>query len=302
MTPTIKNSGFYAIQFRINILLKIFPILFIFIYFINFLPNFNSFIRFRKKYFSFRPYFCLIADIYGIIYFTITFLTLPFYHYFLIIYFTIVLQNEIYHKTINYVVYFILVMIRRPQSPYICQSRNAVFVSLQRSLLQFDDECISNPRRLQYDSTDTALRMEKILNGLKNVCSLVTPLRMRWDWAETAVTARILREPKNVRFALESQPKSPKWSSYESSIKLFNVQLRTCGFGLRKLKFGGGVANCGLKIKLAVLSTAETRLLKYACSVNGNMKQASKVKILCTYTYFFTLMLKYASSVKACLW
>ena len=111
----------------------------------------------------------------------------------LIIYFTIVLQNEIYHKTINYVISFILDMIRSTQSSCIRQSRNAVFVSLQRSLRQFDDECISNPRRLQYDSTDTALRMEKILNGLKNFCSLVTPLRMRWDCAETTLRLRSQR-------------------------------------------------------------------------------------------------------------
>ena len=38
-------------------------------------------------------------------------------------------------------------------------------------------------------------------------------------------------------------------------IKLLNVQLRTCGCGLRKLKFGCGFADCGLKKKLAVPST-----------------------------------------------
>ena len=38
--------------------------------------------------------------------------------------------------------------------------------------------------------------------------------------------------------------------------KLLNVQLRTCGCGLRKLKFGCGFADCGLKKKLAVPSTA----------------------------------------------
>ena len=37
--------------------------------------------------------------------------------------------------------------------------------------------------------------------------------------------------------------------------KLLNVQLRTCGCGLRKLKFGCGFADCGLKKKLAVPST-----------------------------------------------
>ena len=37
--------------------------------------------------------------------------------------------------------------------------------------------------------------------------------------------------------------------------KLLNVQLRTCGCGLRKLKFGCGFADCGLEKKLAVPST-----------------------------------------------
>ena len=37
--------------------------------------------------------------------------------------------------------------------------------------------------------------------------------------------------------------------------KLSNVQLRTCGCGLRKLKFGCGFADCGLEKKLAVPST-----------------------------------------------
>ena len=38
--------------------------------------------------------------------------------------------------------------------------------------------------------------------------------------------------------------------------KLLNVQSRTCGCGLRKLKFGCGFADCGLKKKLAVPSIA----------------------------------------------
>ena len=37
--------------------------------------------------------------------------------------------------------------------------------------------------------------------------------------------------------------------------KLLNVQLGTCGCGLRKLKFGCGVADCVRQKKLAVLST-----------------------------------------------
>ena len=32
--------------------------------------------------------------------------------------------------------------------------------------------------------------------------------------------------------------------------KLFNVQLRTCGYGSRKVKFGCGFADCGLKKNL----------------------------------------------------
>ena len=37
--------------------------------------------------------------------------------------------------------------------------------------------------------------------------------------------------------------------------KLLNMQLRTCGCRLKKLKFGCGFADCGLKKKLAVPST-----------------------------------------------
>ena len=65
------------------------------------------------------------------------------------------------------------------QSPCIRQSRTAVSVGSQRSLRQFDGECTANPRRLQYDSTETALRIEKFLNRLKNFCSFSTSLRMR---------------------------------------------------------------------------------------------------------------------------
>ena len=42
----------------------------------------------------------------------------------------------------------------------------------QRSLPQFDGEFTASPRRLQYFSTETALRIEKFLNRLKN-CLLV---------------------------------------------------------------------------------------------------------------------------------
>ena len=67
------------------------------------------------------------------------------------------------------------------QSPCIRHSCTAVSVGSQRSLLQFDGECTANPRRLLYNSAETALRIEKFLNGLKNLCSLATPLRMRWE-------------------------------------------------------------------------------------------------------------------------
>ena len=150
--------------------------------------------------------------------------------------------------------------------------------------------------------------MEKILNRLKNFCSLATPLRMRWDslrmhWdcAETALRLRSLRGDSENWKMFDSRWSRSQSRQSESSIELFNVQLRTCGNGLRKLKFGCVVAKCRFKIKLAVPSTAEIRVLKYACSVNGNMKQSSRVKILYTYTYFFTLMLKYAFSIKSSL-
>ena len=48
-------------------------------------------------------------------------------------------------------------------------------------LRQFDGKCFANPRRLQYNSTETALQIEKILNRLKKFCWLATPLQMRWD-------------------------------------------------------------------------------------------------------------------------
>ena len=55
--------------------------------------------------------------------------------------------------------------------------------------------------------------------------------------------------------------------------KLLNVQLRTCGCGLRKLKFGCGIADCGLEKKLAVPSTG--------ASVQGS--------ILTKWTYIFAI-------------
>ena len=144
-------------------------------YFINFHPYFNSYISFRKDFrkethFSFKPYFCLMADNQGFIYFTITFL--PFS----------ILQNKIYYKTINYVISVIPNMIRSAvsaHSPKSYCSLHGFAAHSQRSLRQFEGECTANPRRLQYDSTETALRIEKFLNRLKNFCSLVTPLRMR---------------------------------------------------------------------------------------------------------------------------
>ena len=43
--------------------------------------------------------------------------------------------------------------------------------------------------------------------------------------------------------------------------KLLNVQLRTCGCGLRKLKFGCGFADCGLKKNLRCPALVMTMLL-----------------------------------------
>ena len=123
-----------------------------------------------QEYFSFRPYICLIADIQGIIYFTITFPPL------------IISQNKIYYKTINYAISVITTMIRSAvsvHSPESYSSLRGFAAQSQGSLRQFDGECSANPRRLQYDSTETALRTEKILNRLKKVCSLATPMQMR---------------------------------------------------------------------------------------------------------------------------
>ena len=98
-------------------------------------------------------------------------LPLPFHHS--------LFRNKIYYNTINYV---ISVMIRSAVSVHLpewyCNLRGFA-VHSQRSLRQFDGECTANPRRLQYDSTETALRIENFLNRLKIFCSLATPLRMR---------------------------------------------------------------------------------------------------------------------------
>ena len=54
---SIKNPGFCAIQLRIIILLKSFPILFILIFFINFHPYFNSYISSCKNILVLDPTF-----------------------------------------------------------------------------------------------------------------------------------------------------------------------------------------------------------------------------------------------------
>ena len=127
-----------AIQFRISISLKIFPILFIVIYmhFINFHSYFNNFISFRQEYFSFRLYFSLIANIKGIIYFAITFPPL------------IIPQNKIYYKTINFVISVIPDMIRNTvslHSPESYCSLRGFAAQPHCSLRQFDGECTANP-------------------------------------------------------------------------------------------------------------------------------------------------------------
>ena len=116
-------------------------------YFINFHPYFNSYISFRQEYFSFRPYFCLKADIQGIIYFT--FLPL------------INLQNKIYYKTVNYSTSFPLYLIWfAGQSPCIRQCRIAVSegsqrircpvsVNLMANALRTHGDCSTTPRKLR---------------------------------------------------------------------------------------------------------------------------------------------------------
>ena len=102
----------------------------------------------------------IIADIQGIIYFTITFPPL------IISQKKNLLQNnQLRHFRYTSRMIRSAVSVHSPES--YC------------SLRQFDGECTANPRRLQYDSTETALQTEKFLNRLKNFCSLATPQRMR---------------------------------------------------------------------------------------------------------------------------
>ena len=92
-------------------------------------------------------------------------------------------QNKIYYKTIKYVISVIPNMIRSAvsvHSPESYCSLRGFAAHSQRSLRQFDSECTANPRRLQYDSTKTALQITNFLNRLKNFCSLATPPHMRW--------------------------------------------------------------------------------------------------------------------------
>ena len=165
-------------------------------YFINFYPYFNSYFSFRQEYFSFRPYFCLIADIKELF-----ILPLPFHH-------SLFRKIKFITKqsTTSYPLHLIWFA---AQTPCICQSRTSVSVGSQRSLRQYDGDCTANTRRMQYDSTETALQIEKFLKRLKNFCSLATPLRMRWDslrmhWdcAETLKTEKCsIRGGVAVKFA-----------------------------------------------------------------------------------------------------
>ena len=59
--------------------------------------------------------------------------------------------------------------------------------------------------------------------------------------------------------------------------KLLNVQLRTCGCGLRKLKFGCGFADCGLEKKLAVPSTAHCIIHRQALMVKTMPDELSHI-------------------------
>ena len=93
---------------------------------------------------TFRPYFCLIADIQGINYVTITFPPL------------IILQNKIYYQTINYIITVIPDMTRQRslrafarvvlQSPRVC---GVVSVNLMENALRIHGDCITTPQRLR---------------------------------------------------------------------------------------------------------------------------------------------------------
>ena len=124
----------------------------------------------KFTFYSIPYHALLIADIYGTIYFAITFSPL------------IILQNKIYYKTINFAISVILDMIRSAVSVHSSEfhcSLPGFTLKSQRSLRQLHGEFTANPRRLQCDSIETALRIEKFFTKLKNFCSLATPLRMR---------------------------------------------------------------------------------------------------------------------------
>ena len=89
----LKNSTFSFFPFQyLRFAKKISNFIFYRVDFRNFWPYFNSFISFRRGFFVLGPIFILIADFHRIIYSTNTFRPL------------IILENEIYYKTIKKVI------------------------------------------------------------------------------------------------------------------------------------------------------------------------------------------------------
>ena len=159
------------------------------------------------------PYFCLIADIQGIIYFTITFPP------------PIILQNKIYCKTINYTSFPLCLIwfaaqssVHSPESycslrGFAAQSPSVwwwMHCEPTETAVRLHGDCAANWKNFELvekifidgDSTANALRLT------------ANALRMR---CECAANARRLWKLKNVQFAVESQSNSPKC---ESSIML----------------------------------------------------------------------------------
>ena len=176
-------------------------------FFIYFHPYFNSYISFRQEYFSFRPCFCLIADIQGIIY-----LPLPFHQS---LFRKIKFITE--QSTTSFPLYLIWFA---AQSPCIRQSRTAVSVGSQRirsavsvslmaNALQTHGDCSSTPPRLRRELknfwTDwkNFARWRLHCECAETHCECTAnALRMRWDYAESLKTEKCsIRSGVAVKFA-----------------------------------------------------------------------------------------------------
>ena len=101
-------------------------------------------VSFRQEYISFRPYFFLIADIQGLIYFSITLLPLIFS------------QNKIYYKTIYYRIsvtpkYDLQCSLRAFARVVLLSLwiRSAVSVNLMANALRTHGDYNTTPRRLR---------------------------------------------------------------------------------------------------------------------------------------------------------